>query len=217
MDEAIMNRKAEAMEFKKQQMLDKMALDLINKAKDVLESFYKDNDLVLAQQPQNKASATPPPSNIAAGTQGQAPPPPPSTWNQPYGGKAQESGGISSVMQMLADDIQKDLDKAKTDEEKAIEEHKTFVTETEASIEDLETAITDLEATMSEKAQEVEKNKTMREAKKQGLDATMKTYSDLAPNCDFYQTNFPVRRKNRAIEIDGLMKAKGILKGAAFR
>merc|ERR1719172_209536 len=210
MKEAIMNRKAEAMEFKKEQMLDKMALGLINKAKDVLESFYKDNDLVLAQQPQNKASATPPPSTIAAGTQGQAPPPPPSTWNQPYGGKTQESGGISSVMQMLADDIQKDM-------EKAIEEHKTFVKETKASIEDLETAISDLEATMSEKAMEVEKNKARREAKKQGLDATMKTYSDLAPNCDFYQTNFPVRRKNRAIEIDGLMKAKGILKGAAFR
>merc|ERR1719172_310066 len=214
MKEAIMNRKAEAMEFKKTQMLDKMALELINKAKDVLESFYKDNDLVLAQQPQNKASAPPP---LLAQQPGQAPPPPPSTWNQPYGGKAQESGGISSVMQMLADDIQKDLDKAKTDEEKAIEEHKTFVKETEASIEDLETAISDLEATMSEKAMEVEKSKTMREARKQGLDATMKTYSDLAPNCDFYQTNFPVRRKNRAIEIDGLMKAKGILKGAAFR
>merc|ERR1719172_307655 len=214
MKEAIMNRKAEAMEFKKTQMLDKMALELINKAKDVLESFYKDNDLVLAQQPRSKASATPP---LLAQQPGQAPPPPPSTWNQPYGGKAQESGGISSVMQMLADDIQKDLDKAKTDEEKAIEEHKTFVKETEASIEDLETAISDLEATMSEKAMEVEKSKTMREARKQGLDATMKTYSDLAPNCDFYQTNFPVRRKNRAIEIDGLMKAKGILKGAAFR
>merc|ERR1719164_415238 len=109
------------------------------------------------------------------------------------------------------------MDKAKEEEEKAIEEHKTFVKETEVSIEDLETAISDLEATMSEKAMEVENSKTMREARKQGLDATMKTYSDLAPNCDFYQTNFPVRRKNRAIEIDGLMKAKGILKGAAFR
>merc|ERR1719380_441210 len=130
-----------------------------NKAKDVLESFYKDNDLVLAQQPRNKASATPPPSNIAAGTQGQAPPPPPSTWNQPYGGKTQESGGISSVMQMLADDIQKDMDKAKAEEEKAIEEHDTFLKETEASIEDLETAITDLEATMSEKAQRWKRTK----------------------------------------------------------
>merc|ERR1719284_2395341 len=116
-------------------MLDKMAVGLINKAKDVLESFYKDNDLVLAQKPQNRASATPPPSTIAKGTQGQAPPPPPSTWNQPYGGKTQESGGIASVMQMLADDIQKDMDKAKADEEKAIEEHKTFVKETKASIE----------------------------------------------------------------------------------
>merc|ERR1719191_1962004 len=76
MKEAIMNRKAEAMEFKKTQMLDKMALELINKAKDVLESFYKDNDLVLAQQPQNKASATPP---LLAQQPGQAPPPPPST------------------------------------------------------------------------------------------------------------------------------------------
>merc|ERR1719324_998795 len=95
MDEAALNRKLEHTEYKKAKAMDEAALALIIKAKDTLENFYKDNDLVLAQRSRvPRASATPPPSAGPGATAGQAPPPPPSTWDQPYGGKTQESMGV---------------------------------------------------------------------------------------------------------------------------
>merc|ERR1719313_3207576 len=103
MDEAALNRKLEHTEYKKAKAMDEAALALILNRKDTLENFYKDNDLVLAQRSRvPRASATPPPSAGPGATAGQAPPPPPSTWDQPYGGKTQESMGVVAVLSMLA-------------------------------------------------------------------------------------------------------------------
>lgn len=52
--------------------------------------------------------------------------------------------------------------------------------------------------------------------KKGGLDATLDKIKDTTPGCDFITVNFEMRSRNRQIEIDGLDKAKAILKGAAF-
>merc|ERR1719174_1069791 len=218
MDEAALNRKLEHTEYKKAKAMDEAALALIIKAKDTLENFYKDNDLVLAQRSRvPRASATPPPSAGPGATAGQAPPPPPSTWDQPYGGKTQESMGVVAVLSMLADDVEADIAKAKAEEETAVKDFEEYTKKYEESVKDLEEEITNLESTASDKAMEVEKTKNIRGDTKGSLNAVMKTYNDLAPNCDYYQTNFGVRAKNRDIEISGLYKAKGILEGAAFR
>merc|ERR1719506_1015603 len=218
MDEAALNRKLEHTEYKKAKAMDEAALALIIKAKDTLENFYKDNDLVLAQRSRvPRASATPPPSAGPGATAGQAPPPPPSTWDQPYGGKTQESMGVVAVLSMLADDVEADIAKAKAEEETAVKDFEEYTKNYEESVKDLEEEITNLESTASDNAMEVEKTKNIRGDTKGSLNAVMKTYNDLAPNCDYYQTNFGVRAKNRDIEISGLYKAKGILEGAAFR
>jgi len=218
MDEAALNRKLEHTEYKKAKAMDEAALALIIKAKDTLENFYKDNDLVLAQRSRvPRASATPPPSAGPGATAGQAPPPPPSTWDQPYGGKTQESMGVVAVLSMLADDVEADIAKAKAEEETAVKDFEEYTKSYKESVKDLEEEITNLESTASDKAMEVEKTKNIRGDTKGSLNAVMKTYNDLAPNCDYYQTNFGVRAKNRDIEISGLYKAKGILEGAAFR
>jgi len=36
------------------------------------------------------------------------------------------------------------------------------------------------------------------------------------PGCTFITKNFETRKRNRAAEVDGLEKAKGVLKGANF-
>merc|ERR1719399_1462487 len=125
--------------------------------------------------------------------------------------------GVVAVLSMLADDVQADIAKGKAAEEKAVEEFQAYLKEYKESVKNLEEEITDLSSTASDKAMEVEKTKDIRGDTKGSLDAVMKTYNDLAPNCDYYQTNFKVRAKNRDIEISGLYKAKGILEGAAFR
>merc|ERR1719231_538257 len=107
-----------------------------------------------------------------------------------------------------------DQEEAKAPEEKAEAEYATFKKESEAQIQLFKEKIVELDGTMASKADEAVGTKKERLAEKQTLDATMKTLKDLEPGCDFAQVNFKMRAGNRAIELDGLIKAKAILKGA---
>ena len=73
-----------------------------------------------------------------------------------------------------------------------------------------------LDGEKGDKMQSVEDSKKERKTAKGELDAVMETMTDALPNCNFISINFDMRMKNRQTEIDGLDKAKGILKGAAF-
>merc|ERR1719169_321616 len=97
-------------------------------AKNVLEGFYKDNDLVLVQKSKQ------PVEGMAAG---EAPPPPPPTWEGGYGGKTGESQGIVAIMEMVHEDIVKDRKDAKADEDSAQEEFDDFKKDSEAKMKDL--------------------------------------------------------------------------------
>lgn len=48
------------------------------------------------------------------------------------------------------------------------------------------------------------------------MEALLKKIKESAPGCDFFAINFETRNMDRTMEIDGLEKAKAILKGAKF-
>merc|ERR1719161_3047785 len=101
--EAGEQRAEEAAEYANQAD-DTAAVGLIENAMGVLENFYAENGLNLAQvrrvrQPFVEA--------------GEAPTPPPSTWDSEYGGAKGESTGIIAIMTLIKQDIEKDMEKAK--------------------------------------------------------------------------------------------------------
>merc|ERR1719326_2420624 len=104
MAEATEQRKQEKMEYERSTEDDKNAKKLVESAKGVLEGFYEDNGLNLLQ----KAKQAPPP-------------PPPQTFDAPYGGAKGESTGIVTMMDIIAEDIQKDIDNANKAEKEAVE------------------------------------------------------------------------------------------------
>merc|ERR1719375_172354 len=126
---------------------------------------------------------------------GEAPPPPPPTWDAPYGGAKGESTGIQAILGMILEDVEKDIAKADAEEKKAIEDMKGDIADAEKIIEE----------------QIDMKTKTFKT-----LAAVMEEIKVMTPGCDFMAVNFEVRAKNRQLEIDGLLKAKAILQGAAF-
>jgi len=195
-------REEENAEWERDNEDDTAAAELVGSAKDVLQNFYAENGLNLMQHKKQPA--------------GEAPPPPPSTWEEPYGGAKGESNGIVAILEMIKEDIEKDKTKAKKDEDKAEEEFQTFKSESENQIGVLNDAITDLEDEISGKETKVTEAKEERGTKKDELDSVVEKIKDAEPGCDFIRLNFPMRTKNRDIEIDGLDKAKAILKGAKF-
>jgi len=184
---------------------DTAAADLVNRAKEVLAGFYEENNLNLLQK-----------KKMAPVVAGEAPPPPPSTWEAPYGGKTGESQGIVAILEMIHEDIIKDKTKSKADEDKAEATFQSFKTNSETQIQALNDANTDLETTKGSKEDDISTAKEQRGAKHDELNAVIAKINDATPSCVYTTINYPVRLKNRQVEIDGLEKAKAILQGGEF-
>lgn len=181
------------------------AVSLVAKAYDVLSGFYSENGLMLAQQPV-----------VGPIVAGEAPPPPPTTWEAPYGGKTGEATGILSVLQMVKEDIEKDIAKATADEGAAIEEYGELKSDLEKEMEDLALEIGTLKSTKADKQGEIQESESDRDMQNGELEVVMKKIKDAEPSCFYFTINYGVRSKNRQIEIDGLLKAKTILSGGEF-
>merc|ERR1719242_2362322 len=91
-----------------------------------------------------------------------------------------------------------------------------FKEESLALIKKLGAAISDLKSTQGDKESEVADNTKERLSKQKSLEASMKTIADANPGCEYLTIAYPTKLKNRQIEIDGLVKAKGILQGGKF-
>jgi len=201
LDDATQLREAENKEWQATDKDDRDMAALVVQAKDVLEKFYKDNQLMLLQQP------------VEAG---KAPPPPPTTWSGEYGGKTEQATGIVATLEIIKADIDKDIASAKDAEDKAAAQYASFKTESEDQIKGLMDAVATLTGTKGAKEESVEQLTASRLDQKGSLIAVMGTISDANRGCVYITVNYPIRLRNRQLEIDGLSKAKAILAGAKF-
>jgi len=184
---------------------DKAAAETVANAKGVLEGFYKDNGLALIQKQ--------PVEGMEAGA---APPPPPATFGDAYGGKTGESQGIIAIMEMVHDDIVKDRADAKADEDASQSEFDDFEKESNKKMKQLNSEKEATEKRMGKAETDKTNTEKSRRTKKGELNSKLQTIEDINPNCEYYEVNYPMRTKNRQIEVDGLNKAMAILKGGTF-
>jgi len=201
--EATAIREEETAEFEKNKKDDEGAVVLVANAREVLADFYKENAL-LQQQPHFTSKA------------GEAPPPPPPTWSDPYKGKQEESQGIIAILEMIEEDIKGDIKKAEAAEKEAQETYDKLKEESEKAVKDLNESIDKLKEDIATKKGDVADAKSGRESKKGEVEGLLTKIKEAAPGCDFFAINFETRNVDRTMEIDGLTKAKAILKGAKF-
>uniref|UniRef100_A0A7S0FJK2 Uncharacterized protein n=1 Tax=Pyrodinium bahamense TaxID=73915 RepID=A0A7S0FJK2_9DINO len=208
LEEAKQIRDAEHADYLVAKQEDESARDLVHNAAEVLKNWYTDNGLMLAQRGQKQG-----PPQVPAG---QAPPPPPKTWEAPYGGKTGEAKGIIAVLAMIKEDIEKDIATADTAENKSRQLYETTKAALDGEKEELVGLISKQTNAKGNKEQTVATTKSDRQLQAGSLGAVMMKIENAEPGCDFFTVNFPLRSKNRQIEIDGLEKAKAILSGAQF-
>merc|ERR1719215_1886112 len=206
LDKATRQRNDENKAWKQTDADDKAAAETVMNAKNVLAGFYKDNNLALMQKAKQPVTED----------AGAAPPPPPSTWEGDYGGKTGESQGIIAIMEMVHEDIVKDRADAKADEDASQQEFDDYKKDSEARTKELNADKKAQEKDMGDAETKKTETEKQRRTKKGELNAVLKKIKDIDPNCEYYEVNYPIRRKNRQIEIDGLEKAKAILKGGKF-
>lgn len=197
-------REEEAAEYAANKKDDQEAVSLVTQAKDVLADFYKDNKLMLVQKKQPVSEA------------GKAPPPPPATWEAPYGGRTEESTGIVAILEMIVEDIQKDIADADKEEAEAIALYEATVKSLTEEKQGLQKQITEWQGIKAGKEEDVITKGKEKATKKEQLAAVMKKMADAELGCDFALINYAERAANRQTEIDGLLKAKAILSGGKF-
>jgi hypothetical protein len=205
LDAATKARADEKAEFETNKSDDEAAAGLIEKAMDVLKSFYDENFSLLQGAKQ--------PPVVEAG---KAPPPPPPTFEGDYGGAQGESKGIQMILQMILDDVKDDIKKSEEAEKAAVEAFEKLKADLEAAIKDANEAIADFEKKVAESETEIEDQTSAKQDSKKNLDSTLKEIASQEPGCNFMTINFATRTVNRKMEIDGLLKAKTILEGGAF-
>jgi predicted nucleic acid-binding Zn-ribbon protein len=185
---------------------DEDAAAVVQSAADVLTKFYEENGLGLVQKTKQPF----------ASTAGEAPPPPPPTWTEDYGGKTGESQGVVAVLGLIKSDIEKDIAKADDEEKASKEMYEASKTALTNEINDLNKAISEAKSTKADKESEVADTEDSKATKKGELKAKFEQLDGAAEGCEFFTINYPLRLKNRQIEMDGLEKAKAILSGAVF-
>lgn len=210
-EEITEQRGKEHQEFLRAKQDDEEAAGLVLSAKTTLSTFYTENGLMGGEFLQGKKGKQP-----FKSVAGEAPPPPPKTWEAPYGGKTEESTGILAIMDMIHDDMVKDKNKAIADEADAVALFEKTTNRLGNESSALTIAIGEMNGAKSEMEGDVVNAITPRGTKSGELATEMQAIAAANPGCDFLTVNFPIRSKNRQIEMDGLEKAKAILKGGRF-
>merc|ERR1719172_30539 len=161
---------------------DEKAVELVGTAVAALQKFYTDNGLSFAQVRRVKQEPF-----VAAG---EAPTPPPTTWDSEYGGAKGENKGIAAILELIAEDIKKDIAKATSEEEASVKAYDALVADVDASISSLETTKSDLEGTMADDESSMTTEKGERTTNQEDLDSTLAFLKEIAPGCDFTAVNF---------------------------
>jgi len=143
---------------------------------------------------------------------GKAPPPPPATWDTAdYKGAEGENKGIVAILEIVKDDIKKDLKAGADEETQSLKDFNKEKADLEGEIKAVDTAVSAYEKDKAAEEKTVTDKTTERSTKKGELDSHIALYNSYKPGCDFLLVNFVMRTKARQIEIDGLKKAKAIL------
>jgi len=209
--EATEQRKEENTEYKELKQSDTAAKKILGFAKNRLNKFYapklykpellQDSE-VLAQ--------------VSAHEQGRAaPPPPPESFNA-YSKKSEEGAGVTQMIDLLIQELDKELQEAEIDEKDAQKDYQTLMAESSTKRADDSKSISDKTASKASQEEALEKEQDSKAASGKELMSTLEYIHSLHGECDWLLKFFDARKTARDGEIDALGKAKAVLNGADF-
>merc|ERR1719446_1687007 len=143
------------------------------------------------------------------------PGPPPATWGA-YKTKGEEHGGVIAMLNLLINDLDKEMTSMTTQEKDDQAEYEAFMTDAAAK------RSADSKAAEDKTGEKAALEANLLKLQQDHKDTTKELYlkemqiKDLHLDSDWLLTNFDVRKTARAGEIDSLKKAKAVLSGASY-
>merc|ERR1719515_692947 len=208
------------------------AVDLLKFAKNRLNKFYNPSqykpppkrELTEEQQITLNNGGTLAPTDAPGGIadtgiglvqSGAAPPPPPEA-NLAYQKKGEESSGVIRLIDLLINDVEKDLQVADLEEKDAQKDYVRFMDNAAKKRAEDSKSQTDKEGALADTEAQLVSDKEGLKNKKMDLMKTEQLIGALHSECDFLLKYYDVRKEARTGEIDAMGKARDVLNGADY-
>jgi len=230
--EATETRQKEHEDFVEFTAANTAAVDLLKFAKNRLNKFYNPSqykappkrELTEEQQITLNNGGTLAPTEapggiagtgISAVQAGAAPPPPPEA-NLAYQKKGEESSGVIRLIDLLINDVEKDLQVADLEEKDAQKDYVRFMDNAAKKRAEDSKSQTDKEGALADTEEQLVNDKQGLKDKKMDLMKTEQLIGALHSECDFLLKYYDVRKEARTGEIDAMGKARDVLNGADY-
>merc|ERR1719311_1681361 len=181
---------------------DSDAMELLSQAIEVLASIYPKS--LLQMKTARRSGEEPNPDNE------------PEKFAGDYEGKQSEGTGIVGILEMIREDIEKEMGKATEEEAAAQKEYETLKSESVESINALNKKKATLQQDEAATDKEIADTEAVHFDTESERNATVDYVEDLKGSCDWVTSTFDTRKEQRDSEIAGLQDAKSILGGAGY-
>jgi chromosome segregation ATPase len=230
--EATETRQTEHEDFVEFTAQNSAAVDLLKFAKNRLNKFYNPSqykpppkrELTEEQQITLNNGGTLAPTEapggiagtgISAVQSGAAPPPPPEA-NLAYQKKGEESSGVIRLIDLLINDVEKDIQVADLEEKDAQKDYVRFMDNAAKKRAEDSKSMTDKQGALADTEAQLVDDKQGLKDKKMDLMKTEQLIGALHSECDFLLKYYEVRKEARNGEIAAMGKAKDVLNGADY-
>jgi len=224
------NRKEEHDEFEATYAANAAAVDLLGFAKNRLNKFYNPSQYKAPPKRQlsedeqitlnmgGTLAPTEAPGGIAGTGIGlmQAAPPPPPEANLAYKTKGEESSGVITMIDTLINDVEKENQVMKLEEEDAQSDYEKFMGDAKAKRAEDSKSMSDAEGSLAETNEQMVTDKGTLADTNNELMETEKYLGEVHAECDWLMKYYDVRKEARTGEIDAMGKAKDVLNGADY-
>jgi len=228
--DATATRKEENEEFEATYAANTAAVDILKFAKNRLNKFYNpklykapakrelSEDEQITLNMGGSLAPTAAPGGIAGTGIGlvQAAPPPPPAANLAYQTKGEESSGVIQMIDTLVNDVEKENQVMKLEEEDAQDDYEKFMADAKDKRAADSKSMSDAEGSLAENGEQMVTDKGALKNKETELMETDKYLSTLHADCDFLIKYYDMRKEARDGEISAMGKAKDVLNGADY-
>jgi len=141
--------------------------------------------------------------------------PPPATWGA-YATKSQENTGVIAMIDLLINDLEKEMTEAETQEKDSQADYKQLMKDSADKRATDSKSLTEKGAAKADMDTALQAHVQARAEGAKDLMLTAKYISSLHADCDWLLEYFDARKEARSGEVDSLNKAKAVLSGADY-
>merc|ERR1719356_978791 len=133
-----------------------------------------------------------------------------------YSKKSEESTGVIAMIDMLIQDLEKEVTEAETAEKDAQSEYEEISADAAAKRTADTSSISEKTSAKANSEAELQQHMDRKASSTKELIATAEYIASLHAECDWLMSNFDVRKEARANEVESLKSAKAVLGGADY-